>query len=71
MNAGLLGLFSISTNKVRDEIVKRNADDDDRDDGDDAVDGEVEEVRTQISSYVINASSTAHGLGDLNPGLRP
>ena len=31
--------------KVRDEIVRRNAEDDERDDGDDAVDGEVEEVR--------------------------
>ena len=34
-----------SSIKVRDEIVKRNAHDDDRDDGDDAVDGELEEVR--------------------------
>ena len=50
MNAGLLPLFSVFIIKVRDEIVKRNADDDDRDDGDDAVDGEVEEVSIQMTS---------------------
>ena len=39
---------------MRDEIVTRNAHDDDRDDGDDAVDGEVEEVQSlnERLSYV-------------------